>query len=166
MRQNREADRQRTMIAAAIALRAAEPQDFAFCERLYFEGMAAIIDALKLDSARQHDGLVRQWRVSQVSIITVGGEDAGWLQTERSLDAIFLAQLYIAERFQRRGIGSAVITRLIDDAMRAGKAVTLGVVKINPALRLYERLGFRRTHEDQHKFYLQLAPSSSTLPPE
>jgi ribosomal protein S18 acetylase RimI-like enzyme len=29
------------------------------------------------------------------------------------------------------------------------------VVKINPALRFYEKHGFRITHEDQHKFYLR-----------
>ena len=27
------------------------------------------------------------------------------------------------------------------------------MVKINPARRLYERLGFQRTHEDRHKVY-------------
>ena len=34
-------------------------------------------------------------------------------------------------------------------------AVTLGVVKTNPARRLYERLGFRITHEDDRKFYMR-----------
>jgi ribosomal protein S18 acetylase RimI-like enzyme len=33
--------------------------------------------------------------------------------------------------------------------------VTLGVVKINPALSLYERLGFRVTHQDDRKFYMR-----------
>jgi hypothetical protein len=30
--------------------------------------------------------------------------------------------------------------------------------KINPARRLYERLGFQRTHEDWHKVYMRLEP--------
>jgi ribosomal protein S18 acetylase RimI-like enzyme len=29
------------------------------------------------------------------------------------------------------------------------------VVKTNPALRLYKRLGFRVTHEDDRKFYMR-----------
>jgi ribosomal protein S18 acetylase RimI-like enzyme len=29
------------------------------------------------------------------------------------------------------------------------------VVKTNPALRLYRRLGFSITHEDQNKFYMR-----------
>jgi len=32
------------------------------------------------------------------------------------------------------------------------------VVKINPARRLYERLGFSVTHEDLHKVYMRREP--------
>jgi ribosomal protein S18 acetylase RimI-like enzyme len=47
-----------------------------------------------------------------------------------------------------------VVKGLIEEAARAGQALTLGVEKTNPALRLYERLGFRTTHEDDRKFYI------------
>jgi ribosomal protein S18 acetylase RimI-like enzyme len=50
------------------------------------------------------------------------------------------------------------VQAIIEEARRAHKAITLGVVKINPARRLYERLGFRITHEDQHKFYMRREP--------
>jgi hypothetical protein len=33
--------------------------------------------------------------------------------------------------------------------------VTLGVVKFNPALELYKRLGFQVTHEDEYKFHMR-----------
>jgi ribosomal protein S18 acetylase RimI-like enzyme len=36
-------------------------------------------------------------------------------------------------------------------------------VKINPALRLYERLGFRITHEDERKFYRKRDPDRAAL---
>jgi ribosomal protein S18 acetylase RimI-like enzyme len=48
-----------------------------------------------------------------------------------------------------------VVKGLIEEAARAGQSLTLGVVKTNPALRLYERLGFRTTHEDERKFYMR-----------
>jgi ribosomal protein S18 acetylase RimI-like enzyme len=53
------------------------------------------------------------------------------------------------------GIGTAVMHRIIDEASTAALAVTLGVVKTNPALRLYGRLGFRITHEDERKYYMR-----------
>jgi len=51
--------------------------------------------------------------------------------------------------------GTQVMHRLIDEATRASSATTLGVVKTNPALRLYQRLGFAVTHEDERKLYIR-----------
>jgi GNAT superfamily N-acetyltransferase len=139
-------------------LRLAQPSDFAFCQRLYFEGMGWIIEALKLDMARQREGFGQQWQLAEVRIVTVAGNDVGWLQTTPAEDAIFVGQLYVEGRFRRQGIGSRVMRAVIDEAMRERKAVTLAEVKINPARRLYERLGFSVTHEDQHKVYMRREP--------
>ena len=79
----------------------------------------------------------------------------GWLQSFVKDDALFLGQLFIDGSSRRKGIGTLVVKGLIEEAARAGQAITLGVVKTNPALRLYERLGFRTTHEDERKFYMR-----------
>jgi GNAT superfamily N-acetyltransferase len=139
-------------------LRPAHPRDFPFCERLYFAEMDHIISKLALDMARQRESFAQQWHVAEVRIITMSGEDIGWLQTKTTDITLFLGQLYLSEPKQRQGIGTRVLQMLIEEAARAGKAVTLGVVKINPAHRLYERLGFRRTHEDECKVYMRLEP--------
>jgi GNAT superfamily N-acetyltransferase len=120
--------------------------------------MGWIIEALKLDMARQCEGFGQQWQLAEVRIITVAGNDVGWLQTTAAEDAIFIGQLYVEVRFQQQGIGSRVIRAVIDEATRERKAVTLGVVKINPARRIYERLGFNVTYEDQHKVYRRREP--------
>jgi GNAT superfamily N-acetyltransferase len=73
------------------------------------------------------------------------------LQSFEKGGAVFLAQLFIERDLRQRGIGTDVVKWLIEEAARAGRALTLGVVKTNPALRLYERLGFRTTHEDERK---------------
>jgi len=124
-------------------LRPAHPRDFPFCERLYFAEMDPIITQLGFDMAR---------------IITMSGEDIGWLQTKTSDSTLLLGQLYLSVHMQRQGIGTQVLQMLIEEAQRAGKPITLSVVKINPARRLYERLGFQRTHEDRHKVYMRLEP--------
>jgi GNAT superfamily N-acetyltransferase len=138
------------------SLRPAHPRDFAFCERLYFAEMDHIITQLGLDMARQRESFVRQWEVTEIRIITTSGEDIGWLQTKMTDSALFLGQLYLSGHLQRQGIGTRVLQMLMEQARRAGKPIILGVVKINPARRLYERLGFRRTHEDEHKVYMRL----------
>ena len=132
-------------------LRSAHPHDFPFCERLYFAEMGNIITQLGLDMARQ-------WHVAEVRIINMSGEDIGWLQTTTTDSSLFLGQLYLSGHMQRQGIGARVLQMLIEEARRAGKPTTLGVVKTNPARRFYERLGFQRTHEDRHKVYMRLQP--------
>ena len=42
------------------------------------------------------------------------------------------------------GVGTALLLALIDDACREGySALSLAVLRENPVVRLYERLGFR-----------------------
>jgi len=40
------------------------------------------------------------------------------------------------------GIGTRLVRELLDEGARTGKRVSIHVEKHNPALRLYERLGF------------------------
>jgi ribosomal protein S18 acetylase RimI-like enzyme len=136
-------------------LRPARPEDFDYCARLYFEGTEKIIQELNLNMDAQVAGLRQRWDVTQVRIITLDGTDIGWLQSFEKDDALFLGQLFVDGALRQRGIGTEVVKALIEEATRAGRAMTLGVAKTNPALRLYERLGFRTTHEDERKFYMR-----------
>jgi ribosomal protein S18 acetylase RimI-like enzyme len=138
-----------------MPLRPARPEDFDYCARLYFEGMDNIIKELNLNMDAQVAGFRQRWDVGQVRIITLDGTDIGWLQSFVKDDALFLGQLFVDGALRRQGIGTGVVKGLIEEAARASRAVTLGVVRTNPALRLYERLGFRTTHEDARKFYMR-----------
>ena len=53
---------------------------------------------------------------------------------------------------------TVIVQRLISEAVQAILPLKLDVVKINPALRLYQRLGFRITGEEEHKFNMTLDP--------
>jgi len=141
-----------------VALRAAHAGDFGFCAALYFAEMRAILQELNLDLERHAAGFRHQWEAAQVQIITLDGADIGWLQSIIRDETLFLAQIFIENAFQRRGIGTEVMNRLIRKAACSRQAMTLAVVKTNPALRLYKRLGFRVTHADERKFYMRRDP--------
>ncbi len=138
-----------------IELRPALDHDFEYCRRLYFDEMTWIIEELHLDRAAQETSFKQQWNSMQVRIIVLDGADVGWLQTIREDDELFVAQMFVDSRFQRKGIGTEVMKRLISEATAFNLAVRLNVVRINPAWRLYERMGFRVTHEDDRKFYMK-----------
>ena len=157
----REAGKVTEAMVEEITLRPAKPADFGFCQRTYFEPMHAMIKELGLDEANHLANFASRWQAEQVRMVMINGQVIGWLQTAPTDDALFLAQLFIDTSFQRRGIGSRLMRILIEEAARENKAVTLGVVKTNPARRLYERLGFGVTHEDQYKFYMRRQPDQA-----
>jgi ribosomal protein S18 acetylase RimI-like enzyme len=49
---------------------------------------------------------------------------------------------------------------LIHECATAGVILKLQVLKLNPALRLYQRLGFTTTGEDQMYMQMQLDPQA------
>ena len=126
-------------------LRPARPEDFEYCAATYFAEMEKTIEELNLDRTAHDAGFHERWKATQVQIIMLDDADIGWLQSTTSEDALFLGQFFVESAFQRQGFGTEVMKHLIDEASRANRAVTLGVVKTNPALRLYRRLGFRVT---------------------
>jgi len=70
----------------------------------------------------------------------------------------YFAQLFLDGPYQRRGIGTEVMQRLIAESNRVDLPIRLNVVKINRAVCLYERLGFRIVGEDERKFYMKPDP--------
>jgi ribosomal protein S18 acetylase RimI-like enzyme len=141
-----------------INFRQAVPEDFDYCARIYFAEMATIIREFKLDCEAHAASFRRQWDVTDVRIIMRDGADIGWLQSTAREGALFLGQLFVDRRFQRRSFGTEVMHRLISEANEAGQPLRLEVVKINPAKRLYDRLGFRTTGEDDRKYHMCREP--------
>ena len=113
------------------------------------------MEELNLDRAALAASLQQKWEPAQVRIITLDGSDVGWVQSFTQEGELFIGEIVVDGPFQRRSIGTEVINRLIGEAARLNQAVRLGVAKINPALRLYERLGFQITHEDDRKYYMK-----------
>src|SRR5215475_5218525 len=149
-------------LATRTTLRPARAEDFDYCAGLYFEAMENIIKQLNLNVEAHLAGFRQRWDETQVTIITLDGTNIGWFQSFVKEDALFLAQLFVDRALRGQGIGTAVVSALFEEAVRANRALTLGVVKTNPALRLYKRLGFRITHEDERKFYMRHDPPAGS----
>jgi len=142
-----------------IALRAACSQDSVFARDLYFETMRGFIDRLfGWDQAREERNFAGFFKVDEVRIITADDQDVGWIQEQVENRTINLGSFYVMPAMQGRGIGTKVLDILLARAAYQSKAMTLSVVKINPARHFYEKRGFRITHEDQHKFYMRADP--------
>jgi GNAT superfamily N-acetyltransferase len=142
--------------ATDVVLRTAADEDIAFIQGVFFETQRWIIEALfgwrgdDIEIAKFLDS----YDSINTSIIVLHGENAGWLTVQRGED-IHLESLYLASTMQGRGIGTSLLRGLIDEATSTGKPLRLSTAKINPARRLYERLGFLDVTEDGYKVYME-----------
>lgn len=131
-----------------FALRAVTEEDYAWLWALKRQTMQPYVEETwgGWDEAAQ-EGFFREHFVpANMRVITVGGRDAGLLHIEREATVMFLANIQILPEFQNRGLGTAVVRIVLDDARARGMPVRLQVLKTNPAARrLYERLGFQVT---------------------
>jgi GNAT superfamily N-acetyltransferase len=143
-----------------VTLRPAVEADFEACRRTYFAETEWINERLQLKREDQEATFRRLWKPSQVCVIQADGVDVGFLQTVVSKDEEFLGQIFVDAPHQNRGIGTDVLRRIIDEASGRKLPVRLAVVKFNPSRRLYERLGFRVTHEDERKVYMSREPDT------
>jgi len=109
---------------------------------------------LAWDEARQAASFDARFVPGEVGIIRLDDRDIGWMQIAESEEELFLKQFFVHPDCQRRGIGTQLLQALIERAAQTRKAVTLGVVKGNPARSLYERHGFLVASEDQYKVYM------------
>jgi ribosomal protein S18 acetylase RimI-like enzyme len=112
----------------------------------------------------QFDAQDAWWREhyaeASFDVVVVNGEPAGRLYVHRGPSDIRIVDIALLPEHRGSGIGSSLLRALIAEADTAGKSLTIHVERMNPALRLYERLGFELA-EDKG-VYLFLERKAST----
>lgn len=68
------------------------------------------------------------------------GDERGYGYVDEETPELSVAVL---PKYRGRGIGTALLARLLEVARTRYGAISLSVAEANPALRLYERLGFK-----------------------
>jgi ribosomal protein S18 acetylase RimI-like enzyme len=142
----------------AYYLRPATHADHDFLYRLHVAAMRALVTQIwGWDDAWQQQHFDDHFDPSLTRIVVVDGVDAGVVTVEWQADAAFIRGIEILPDYQGRGLGAAVIREAIADAAARGLPVTLQVLKINPARRLYERLGFSITGMTETHYQMRTA---------
>ena len=130
-------------MARRIELRQATAEHYDFALQLYLLTLGPYLrELIAWDEAEQRAVFASQWKREEVKIISVEGEEAGWLQVAELPTEIRLQKFFVAPRWQRSGIGSEVLRSLLAGWRPTGRKIVLRVLKNNPARRFYERLGF------------------------
>ena len=151
---------ERTLESAnRITLRLATPADEAFELDLY---VATRWNELKLvdwsDTQKQTffkmQFTARQQQYCRVypqaidQIILQDSEAIGRLMVDQEERYLALIDIALLPAHQNRGVGTKLVQSLLEEAAATGKSVRLHVLATNPAVRMYERLGFTAMGED------------------
>ncbi|WP_042270543.1 GNAT family N-acetyltransferase [Paraburkholderia heleia] len=128
-----------------ITLRAATPAD----EPFLFDLRKATMDehlrrAGEPTDERTHWERLR-YRYNDSCIVCCRSEEIGLFKSLRDEDEWAIVQIQILPTHQGRGIGAHLVREFLQLADVAGVPVKLSVLKGNPAIHLYHRLGFRVT---------------------
>lgn len=130
--------------------RQATHDDDDFLYRLHVAAMRYLVAQVwGWDDAWQEQYFAAHFDPAPARIIVVDGRDAGVVAVEWGAADAFIANIEILPEYQGRGLGAAVIERIIAEATACGLPLRLQVLKINPARRLYERLAFAVTGETE-----------------
>ena len=149
----------------APTLRAATPDDEAFLFEVYAATRQAEFSFLAVDEEQKLALIKMQYDIrrsqydegypqAESSIVIVGDHPVGTILINESEREIALVDVALLPERRNAGIGSWLLRQLLDRAVKNGKPVRLQVMKSNPALRLYERLGFSRIEESS--MYLEM----------
>ncbi len=141
------------MTERSIELRPTEPTDEELLRRVYGSTRAeelALVDwdddqkrafvASQFEAQRRH--YEQSYPDATFQVIVVDGEDAGRLYVARGPDEIRIVDISLLPEYRNLGIGTALLGQLQAEGARAGRRVSIHVEQLNPARRLYERLGF------------------------
>ncbi|RZU21859.1 L-amino acid N-acyltransferase YncA [Streptomyces sp. BK239] len=137
------------------ALRAALFADVDAVAEIRAVALRADLERLgRYDGKRVRQRLRDGFDPAHTYVIEVAGVLAGSVALRPAADGHWLEHFYLAPAAQGRGIGSAVLARILTAADRAGARVRLNVLQGSPARRLYERQGFVFESEDAVDVFL------------
>ncbi|GMK47718.1 GNAT family N-acetyltransferase [Paenibacillus glycanilyticus] len=97
---------------------------------------------LRMQFELQARSYALQFPEAVTQVITHDGNRIGRIIASRR-GSIHLVDISLLTAYRNKGIGTAVITSLQEEAAAAGLPVKLSVLEHNQAKRLYERLGFK-----------------------
>jgi len=145
-----------------ITLRRAKPEDVDWLDEFYESLMRPYVE---LTHVWDENRFREIYNTETISVIQLNGEDIGMLKTEKRIDHIYLGDIQLKEAFQRRGIGTSLIRDVIEKAKADGLPLRLRVLKENPVMKLYNRLGFVKTKEFKHCHELEWSAQTGEAKP-
>lgn len=158
--------------AKGIELRPVESGDKEFLYRVYAstrqEELAqtgwseALIETFLRQQFDAQSSYYREnYSETSFDVILADGRPIGRLYVARWPEEIRIVDIALLPEYQNAGIGTKLLDDLISESEALAKPLSIHVERFNPALRLYERLGFREVEDKGVYLLMQRAARTS-----
>ena len=143
----------------AITLQPAQDDDHEFCFLVTERAMRAYVEQAfgQWDEGWQRSRHAHEFASRRPDIVSLNGVDVGIWLVLREPTHLVLSKIYLLPEFQRRGIGSALLDCLVRKSEGVRLPIRLRLLKVNPAVSLYERKGFRVVRHEHPYVYMERA---------
>jgi ribosomal protein S18 acetylase RimI-like enzyme len=156
-----------------ITLRAATDADQDFLVAVFASTRADELQVLAWNPIQAEMFVTIQYNAQQQSyrfsypaaennIILRDGQPIGRMLVDRSEQAIHLVDIAILPEYRNLGVGAELIGGLLSEGAAKGREVALSVFHTNPAIHLYERLGFLKVDEDSLYWKMRWLPEPAS----
>lgn len=154
-----------------IGFRPELPEDEAFLSKLYATTRDVEMALTGWESAQKEAFLRMQFQFqtthyrnhysdASFQIILRDNAPIGRIYVHYGAREIRLMDIALLPEYRGSGIGGSILENLLAEAAQSGKSVTLHVEPFNPALRLYQRLGFKTIEDLGANLYMQWRPGA------
>lgn len=154
-----------------VSLRPETPEDEAFLFDLYATTRDYEMNLIPWSESQKQAFLHQQcsaqlqhyrqyYAGASFQIILLNGVSAGRIYVHRTEREICLVDISLMREHRGAGIGTRLTQQLLAEAQTQGKKVSLHVEVMNPARRLYERLGFRVAEDKGIYLHMEWEPRS------
>lgn len=143
----------------SITLREATDADVAFLQAVYASTRMEELAVTGWSDEQKNEFCLSQFRAqdthyrthfpnAEYHVIQSQGQDVGRLSVDHRADELHLIDLAILPEFRGKGIGTNLLNDFQRQAAEANVPLTIYVERYNPALRLYQRLGFQQVQDE------------------
>lgn len=158
--------------ADGVSLRPRREDDLAFLARLYGSTRADEMAQLSWSMEEKNAFLTMQFEAqtrhydehfadAEFLLIERDNEPIGRLYLQRREDEIRIVDIALLPDHRQRGIGGRLLRRVLEEAADSGRVVRIHVECNNPALGMYEHLGFRLVDDLGVYHLMEWAPGES-----
>lgn len=149
-----------------VRLRNITPKDMGFLYSLYAstraEELAPLdwpdeqkVAFLQMQFNAQHSYYMDQFCGADFQIIMLNSKPVGRLYIDRREDEIRVIDIALLPEHRNKGIGSHYLNAILAESERMGLPVRLHVESNNPAIRLYEQLGFEKISDTGLYYFME-----------